>query len=65
MDTKPGGDATGGYGPPLPARVGLCPVHGQEFYMPLDDNDPLTCPYPECGEQMIVYQRSVIDDLNA
>lgn len=53
---RSGGDVTGGYGPSLPARLGLCPVHGQEFYMPLDDTDSLTC--PECDERMVIYRRA-------
>jgi hypothetical protein len=46
------------YGDPvdLPRWVGLCPIHGEHFYMPLDDGKPAFC--PECPAEMVLYERS-------
>jgi hypothetical protein len=47
----------------LPDAVGLCPVHGDEFYMPLWKNETcapsdLKCPEPRCEERLVVYERT-------
>lgn len=46
------------YGPriALPDRVGLCPIHGEHFYMPINaDEKRPTC--PECSLPLVVYRR--------
>lgn len=41
----------------LPARIGLCPEHGEEFYLSLDEEQSARCPVPGCGLAMVVYVR--------
>ena len=46
------------YGPriKLPDRIGLCPIHGEQFYMPLGDDEKVPrC--PECPERLVIYRR--------
>lgn len=42
----------------LPARIGLCPSCAPEFYYPLAAGENLICPTPDCGQTMVVYERS-------
>lgn len=41
----------------LPAAVGLCPVHHQEFWLPLEGEADIEqkCPILDCRETMAVY----------
>jgi hypothetical protein len=39
----------------LPERVGLCPVHQREFYMPDPDQHGIC---PECPEHLAIYVRA-------
>jgi hypothetical protein len=41
----------------LPLRLGLCPVHYEEFYYPLrpDEQVPVTCP-EDCREELVIYE---------
>lgn len=46
------------YGPAidLPNTIGLCPIHGEHFYVPLDRaTEDLRC--PECPMELVVYAR--------
>ncbi len=45
----------------LPKRIALCPsccAPGvvEDFYYPLADGEEPTCPTPECGMRMVVYE---------
>lgn len=42
----------------LPGRIGLCPQCAPEFYYPLKEGEGLRCPTPECGLEMVVYERA-------
>lgn len=37
----------------MPTRIGLCPVHGDEFYYPLVPGESPEC--PTCGATMTVF----------
>ncbi len=41
----------------LPQRIGLCPTCAPDFYYPLAEGEEPTCPTPECGLRMVVYER--------
>lgn len=42
--------------PNLPVYVGLCPVHLDEFYVPVNHHDgPGKCPEPGCEEDVRLY----------
>ena len=38
-----------------PYAVGLCPVHREEFWFPMDTADPQRCPQPRCEHWLDVY----------
>jgi hypothetical protein len=38
----------------LPERVGLCPQHGDEFYVPHDGR----CPAVGCTHELVMYERA-------
>lgn len=41
-----------------PQYLGVCPVHFQEFYVPLDDpTTSLACPEMICDRLLVVYRR--------
>lgn len=45
-------------GRPAPTFLGLCPMHGEEFYFPFEESvRPMSCPEPDCGRALIVYER--------
>lgn len=44
----------------LPQYVGLCPVHHEEFWFPVDAGEGhvrLTCPAHRCERDLVVYRR--------
>lgn len=43
---------------PMPARVLLCTVHRDDFYLPLDADEGTTrCPEPGCEASVVIYAR--------